>query len=98
MSHTFGVAKRSAEDYAAMSRAVESGEYAVDGPLDVGASLQMGRPAGGQRRGVSPTRTVRLSAELDIRLEKYATASHTSPSEVLRRALDEYLKHHAIAP
>ncbi|OIN77849.1 ribbon-helix-helix protein, CopG family [Mycobacterium malmoense] len=93
------MARRNAEDYAAMSRAVESGEYTVDGPLEVGASLRMGRPAGGQpRRGVSPTRTVRLSTELDIRLEAYAAASHTSPSEVLRRALDEYLKHHAVAP
>jgi hypothetical protein len=90
------MAKRSAEDYAAMSRAVESGEYAAGGPLELGASLQMGRPAGGQRRGVSPTRTVRLSTELDMRLEAYVSASHTTPSEVLRKALDEYLKRHSV--
>jgi hypothetical protein len=90
------MARRSAEDYAAMSRAVENDEYTVDGPLELGASLQMGRPAGGHRRGVSPTRTVRLPTELDFRLQVYASASHTKPSEVLRRALDEYLKHHAM--
>jgi hypothetical protein len=39
------MAKRSTEDYAAMSRAVKSGEYTVGGPLEVGTSLQMGRPA-----------------------------------------------------
>lgn len=88
--------KRSPEDYAAMSRAMESGEYTVAGPLDLGTSLQMGRPTGGQRRGASPTRTVRLSTELEKRLQAYASASHTRPSDVIRQALDEYLKRHAI--
>jgi hypothetical protein len=92
------MARRSAEDYAAMSAAVESGAYTVGGPLEVGASLRMGRPVGGRRRGASPTRTVRMSAELDLRLEAYAEAVHASPSEVLRRALDEYLNRHAIGP
>jgi hypothetical protein len=90
------MARRSKEDYAAMSRAVEDGDYIVGGPLELGASLAMGRPIGGRRGGVSPTRTVRLSTELDGRLEAYVVASHTSPSEVLRRALDEYLKRHAM--
>lgn len=87
--------KRSPEDYSAMGRAVENGEYTVDGRLELGTSLQMGRPVGGQRRGASPTRTVRLSTELEKRLEAYVSASHSSPSDVIRRALDEYLKRHA---
>lgn len=91
------MARRSVEDYAAMSAAVESGAYALEGPLEVGASLRMGRPVGGQRLGASPSRTVRMPAELNRRLEVYAEAAHTSPSEVLRRALDEYLNRHESA-
>ena len=87
------MAKRSVEDYAGMSAAVESGAYTVGG-LEMEPSLQMGRPVGGRRRGSSPTRTVRMSVELDLRLEAYAEAANTSPSEVVRRALDEYLNRH----
>jgi Ribbon-helix-helix protein, copG family len=87
------MAKRSAEDYAGMSAAVESGAYTASG-LEMGPSLQMGRPVGGQHRGSSPTRTVRMSVELDLRLEAYAEAVHMSPSEVMRRAVDEYLNRH----
>ncbi|WP_407695095.1 CopG family ribbon-helix-helix protein [Mycolicibacter icosiumassiliensis] len=43
------------------------------------------------RRGSSPARTVRLPAELSRRLDAYTSAEHTTPSEVMRRALDEYL-------
>lgn len=85
------MAKRSAKDYAEMSRAVESGDYAVAGPLEMGTTLRMGRPIGESRRGSSPTRTIRLSAELNTRLDAYVSAEHTTPSEVMRRALDEYL-------
>ena len=87
--------KRNAEDYAAMSAAVESGAYTVQGPLEMGTSLRMGRPVGGRRPGASPSRTIRMPAELDQRLVVYAEAAHTSPSEVLRRALEEYLSRHA---
>jgi hypothetical protein len=85
--------KRSDGDYAEMSRAVESGDYTVAGPLEMGSTLRMGRPVGGSRRGSSPTRTIRLPAELDKRLDAHASAEHTTPSEVMRRALNEYLGH-----
>ncbi|HEU0192082.1 MAG TPA: ribbon-helix-helix protein, CopG family [Mycobacterium sp.] len=85
------MAKRSAKDYAEMSHAVESGDYTVAGPLEMGSTLRMGRPAGESRRGSSPTRTLRLPAELNRRLDAHVSAEHTTPSEVMRRALDEYL-------
>ncbi|WP_407686957.1 ribbon-helix-helix protein, CopG family [Mycobacterium sp. HUMS_1102779] len=85
------MAKRSAKDYAEMSRAVESGDYTVAGPLEMGSTLRMGRPVGESRRGSSPTRTIRLPAELNKRLDAYVSAEHTTPSEVMRHALDEYL-------
>lgn len=85
------MAKRSPKDYAEMSRAVESGDYTVAGPLEMGSTLRMGRPTGESRRGASPTRTIRLPAELNTRLDAYVSAEHTTPSEVMRRALDEYL-------
>lgn len=85
------MAKRSAEDYAEMSRAVESGDYTVAGPLEMGSTLRMGRPVGESRRGSSPTRTIRLPADLNSRLDAYVSAQHTTLSEVMRRALDEYL-------
>jgi hypothetical protein len=75
-----------------VSRAVEAGDYTAAGPLEIGSTLRMGRPVGGNRRGTSPTRTIRLPTELDGRLDAYVSAEHTTPSEVLRRALDEYLR------
>lgn len=86
------MAKRDADDYAAMSADVESGDYTVSGALDPpGVTLRMGRPTGGARRGTSPTRTVRLPVELDGRLVTYAEHEHVKPSEIMRRALDDYL-------
>lgn len=85
------MAKRSAKEYAELSRAVESGDYTVAGPLEMGSTLRMGRPVGESRRGSSPTRTIRLPAQLNTRLDAYVSAEHTTPSEVMRRALDEYL-------
>ena len=65
----------------------------MTGPLEMGSTLRMGRPVGEGRRGSSPTRTIRLPAELNRRLDAYTSAEHTTPSEVMRRALDEYLGH-----
>ncbi|MGV9795188.1 ribbon-helix-helix protein, CopG family [Gordonia sp. NPDC003422] len=81
---------RNARDYERMADAVESGEYKVSGPLETGATLKMGRPAVGERRDTT-SRTVRLPAALDARLADYAEDARTTPSEVLRRAVDEYL-------
>lgn len=86
------MAKRTGDDYAKMSSDVESGNYTIRGPIEAGTTLRMGRPAGDSRRGASPTRTVRLAADLDNRLVEYAEHAHVSPSEVMRRALDDYLR------
>jgi hypothetical protein len=51
---------------------MESGDYTVSGALESGSTLRMGRPTGGERHGISPSRTVRLPTELDGRLVAYA--------------------------
>lgn len=85
--------KRSEEDYAEMSRAVEAGDYNVPGTMHTGATLRMGRPLGGGRKGgSSPARTIRLPADMDARLQSFAEAHHSTPSDVMRRALDDYLQ------
>lgn len=43
-----------------MSRAVESGHYTVRGPMELGATLRMGRPAKGAATGKTPALPVRL--------------------------------------
>lgn len=91
------MAKRSAEEYEAMAAEFQSGDYAVVGPIEVGPELAMGRPVGGARGGSSPVRTVRLPAELDARLAAYAEEAETTPSDILRRAVVEYLARHPLS-
>ncbi|MET9212219.1 MULTISPECIES: CopG family ribbon-helix-helix protein [unclassified Nocardia] len=91
------MAKRSAEEYEAMAAEFEHGDYAVVGPIEAGPELTMGRPIGGARGGKSPVRTVRLPAELDARLAAYADQAETTPSDVLRRAVAEYLARHPLS-
>ncbi|MCV7342626.1 hypothetical protein MHAE_11381 [Mycobacterium haemophilum DSM 44634] len=86
--------KRTAEDYAALSRAVESGEYTVGGPLELGASLQMGRPAGGMKRGKTPNLSVRLPKAIRDELTVRAKAEGSTESELIRRAVVEYIGNH----
>lgn len=50
-----------------------------------------GRPARGQEREASVTRSFRLPASLDARLEQYVTQHGTKASWVLRAALEQYL-------
>jgi hypothetical protein len=89
------MAKRSAKDYASMSADVEAGEYTVSGPVEMGRTLRMGRPVGGgPKRGPSKSRSVRLSAEMDGCLVALAAREDVEPSEVLRRALVEYVERH----
>ncbi|MFD6389279.1 ribbon-helix-helix protein, CopG family [Nocardia sp. NPDC055029] len=80
-----------------MAAEFENGDYAVVGPIEVGPELVMGRPVGGTRGGNSPVRTVRLPAELDARLAAYADAAETTPSDILRRAVAEYLASHPLS-
>ncbi|MGP9529568.1 MULTISPECIES: hypothetical protein [Micrococcaceae] len=42
-------------------------------------------------RGISPARSVRLPADMDEKLIERAEHDQIKPSEVIRRALDEYL-------
>ncbi len=41
--------------------------------------------------GQSPARSVRLPQEMDARLIEIAKQRNVKPSEIIRRALDEYL-------
>lgn len=87
-----------AEDrYEALADAVEAGEFTpVPGTLS-GALLKMGRPAAdAARRGKSPVRTLRLPHELDERLTEYATGADSTPSDVLRQAVVEYMDRHPL--
>lgn len=54
----------------------------------------MGRPSvdGRMTRGHSPVRQVRLPRELDALLAERAEQEHRRPSEVMREALDQYLR------
>lgn len=88
--------KRTAKDYEEMSRAVESGEYAVRGPAELGATLQFGRPIKGtEPAGNTPALPVRLPrmlrAEIDRRVE---IGESESASHLIRRAVIEYLERH----
>lgn len=87
-----------AEDrYEALADAVERGEFTpVPGTLS-GPLLKMGRPAAAAaRRGKSPVRTLRLPHELDERLTEYAGAADSTPSDVLRQAVVEYMDRHPL--
>lgn len=54
----------------------------------------MGRPSvdGSMTPGPSPVRHVRLPRELDTLLAERAELEHRRPSEVMREALDRYLR------
>jgi len=56
-----------------------------------GWKLQRGRRPLAKRAGASPARTFRLPADLDLALVQRAAAQHTTPSEVMREALYDYL-------
>lgn len=90
------MAKRTDKDYEEMSRSVESGEYAVRGPVELGATLQMGRPIkGSEPAGNTPALPVRLPrmlrAEIDRRVD---IGESDSASHLIRRAVIEYLERH----
>lgn len=48
------MAKRSYDEYAEMSAAVEAGEYTVSGPVEMGRMLRKGRLIGSGRDGARP--------------------------------------------
>jgi Arc/MetJ-type ribon-helix-helix transcriptional regulator len=90
------MAKRSAKDYEEMSRAVESGAYTVRSPMELGATLRMGRPIKGARpAGKTPGMTVRLPESIRVEITHRVKAGESrSESELIRRAVVEYLERH----
>ena len=90
------MAKRSAKDYEEMSRAVEAGEYTVRGPMELGATLRMGRPIkGAETRGKTPALPVRLPDAIRNELAHRVKAGDaSSASELIRRAIVEYFERH----
>ncbi|MFW0792443.1 ribbon-helix-helix domain-containing protein [Gordonia sp. CPCC 205515] len=86
--------ERSVEEYEEMARAAMDGEFTPSGPPEDGSTLVMGRPRKGAEEGVSPVRAVRFPQQLLDDLERYAAETHTTTSEVVRRAAIEYLARH----
>jgi hypothetical protein len=90
------MAKRSGKDYEEMSRSVESGAYTVRSPLELGATLRMGRPIKGTPpAGKTPGMTVRLPESIRVEITHRVKAGESrSESELIRRAVVEYLERH----
>lgn len=66
----------------------------IVGPVELGTTvLRKGRPAG-FRKGKTPGHSVRLPAALGERLAARAEFEQASQSEVIRRAVAEYLDRH----
>ncbi|GAA5066903.1 ribbon-helix-helix protein, CopG family [Nocardia callitridis] len=83
--------ERMSDDYAA--NPVRGTE--VVGPVEVGMTvLRKGRPAG-IRKGKTPGYSVRLPDTLSQRLADQAVREDAPQSEVIRRAVSEYLERHA---
>lgn len=84
--------ERMADDYAADP--VRDTE--IVGPVEIGMTvLRKGRPAG-MRKGKTPGQSVRLPEALRERLVTQAEREAATPSEVIRRAISEYLDRHAV--
>ncbi|MFC3960408.1 CopG family ribbon-helix-helix protein [Nocardia jiangsuensis] len=83
--------ERMADDYAA--NPVRDTE--ILGPVEVGLTvLREGRPSG-TRPGKTPGQSVRLPTALRERLAARAEREAVSQSEVIRKAVAEYLDRHA---
>ena len=85
-----------AADYAEMADSYEREpprrDERVGEPVVPSAEFRIGRPpGGGEPRGVSPTRAIRLSARMDEALEARASELGLSVSDVMRLALSDYL-------
>ncbi|WP_166905935.1 hypothetical protein [Mycobacterium sp. DL440] len=91
------MAKNEPVDYAALSRAVESGDYVVSGPLEDGATLRMGRPAkGAQSAGKTPNLTVRVDPSIRGILQAIADDKGVKESEIVRQAVLEFIECHPV--
>jgi len=84
-------------DYAAMAQSYEEEPHRRDElvgePYVAPSAMQLGRPrGGGDPRGASPTRALRLPADLDTALAERASQDGVSLSDVMRQAVFEYLE------
>jgi hypothetical protein len=61
-------------------------------------ALRKGRPTGERRRGETPVRSLRLPPGLEARLLSLAEAEGVGGSEVIRRAIMEYVERHSAGP
>ncbi|TXH10983.1 MAG: ribbon-helix-helix protein, CopG family [Spirochaetes bacterium] len=80
--------------YTEMALALERGDFERVGEPEYGprVSIRMGRPTGRSKaRGVTPIRSFRLPTELTAELDRRAEAEHVPTSELVRRALAEFL-------
>jgi len=73
-------------------------EAALGGPQEVAKALRGRRSLSGtKKRGYrSPTRSFRLTEELDTKLTTVVTTQQRPQSEIVREALSEYFKHHHV--
>jgi hypothetical protein len=84
-------------DRAAAAKGRAALEAALGGPATVERAIRGGRPPldpdarPGQH---SRSRTIRLTTDLNDRLDALATEQHRRPSDIMREALDDYLKRH----
>lgn len=93
--------KLTSEDYAAMAQSYEDNpprrDEMVGDPYVAPSALRMGRPrGGGEPRGASPTRALRLPTHLDEALEERASNTGSTVSELMREAVTEYLDRHGV--
>ena len=91
--------KRSAADYAAMAEEFEAEPPRASGPISEGLGatvrLKNGRPSGRRvAAGNTPTTSVRLPQDIRDQLDEQAAAEAIKPSEIVRRAVVEYLDRH----
>lgn len=96
------MARRSDDEYQAMSDAFQAGEWRPVGEPVVGpgafVKLKEGRPAGRREAGGNtPTTSVRLPQDIRDALDAQATEERVKPAEIIRRALVEYLERHVEA-
>lgn len=94
------MAKRSDKDYEEMSRAVEAGDYTVRGPMELGATLRMGRPTKGtETSGKTPVTAIRLPEPIRVEIKQRVLAREaSSEAELIRKALVEYFQRHPTRP
>lgn len=87
-------------DYEAMADDYEAhpprADEIVSAEIDP-AVLRMGRPLAGETRGKTPALSVRLPVDVRNLLRQRALADEATESELIRRAVVEYIKNHPVS-